>query len=231
MNVSTRTLKGVSEVVGTVLTFAIVVGLISNAFLFGMPLLRKEMDKARVVYHEKAMSELADAIEATAREGGETRVKIEAKSGTPPTIKLVYDNTWGGYQIELRSSSKYTYYAPYDVPRNDDFGPFNESGRTAGKLSLAAGTLGVNKGVVLTARSTKLSGGVRLVMKLIPRPLRDPAKGKLTLIRLSPISGKSTRDTLPTTVVIKKLGETTEQSMEGGVPVTYRIITVGVGFE
>ena len=228
---TTRTLRGVSEVVGTVLTFAIVVGLISNAFLFGLPLLRKEMDKARVSYLEKAMSELADAIEATAREGGETRVRIEAKGETPVVIKLTYDSTWGGYEIDLRGSSKYTYYAPYDVPRNDDLGPFNESGRTGERVSLAVGTLGVNRGVVLTARSTKLMGGVRLTMRLIPRPLRDPARGKLTWIKLSPITGKSTRDTLPTVVILKKLGETEETVVEGGTPVVYRIITVGVGFE
>jgi|GEM_PF-6724377 len=99
-------MKGVSELVGNVLMLLVVTGLISEAFLYGMPILRKRMDQATVSYIEKALDDLSDAIEATARNGGETSLRLESQSkfGTPPEIKITKDSL--GYYIELRGLRK-----------------------------------------------------------------------------------------------------------------------------
>jgi hypothetical protein len=217
-------MRGVSELVGNVLMLLVVTGLIAEAFLYGMPILRKRMDQATVTYIEDALSDLGEAIESTAQSGGETSVYLESQSrfGTPPEIKITQDST--GYYLELRGSAEVAHYAPFDVPLNDFIEPIKSG-------ELVAGTLGVNKGVVLTGRSTKLSGGIRTVMTVRSRPIRDPAKDILTLIELTPARGKSTKTTLPTSVYIRKSGERLESTLEGNQSVTYNIITVEVGFE
>lgn len=221
---NSRTLRGVSELVGNVLMLLVVTGLIAEAFLYGMPILRKRMDQATVAYIEEALSDLAEAIEATAQSGGETSVYLESQSrfGTPPEIKITQDSN--GYYLELRGSAEVAHYAPFDVPLNDFIEPVKSG-------ELVSGTLGVNKAVVLTGRSTKLSGGIRTVMIVRPRPIRDAAKDVLTLIELTPARGKSTKTTMPTSVYVRRSGERLESTLEGGESVTYNIITVEVGFE
>jgi hypothetical protein len=175
-------MKGVSELVGNVLMLLVVTGLIAQAFLYGMPLLRKRMDQATVAYIEDALDDLSGAIEATAQSGGETKVYLESQSrfGTPPEIKITQDSN--GYYLELRGAAEVAHYAPFDVPLNDFIEPVKSG-------ELISGTLGVNKAVVLTGRSTKLAGGIRTVMTIRSRPIRDPAKDILTLIELTPPRG------------------------------------------
>lgn len=217
-------MKGVSELVGNVLMLLVVTGLISEAFLYGMPILRKRMDQATVSYIEKALDDLSDAIEATARNGGETSLRLESQSkfGTPPEIKITKDSL--GYYIELRGAAEVAHYAPFDVPLNDFIEPVKSG-------ALILGTLGVNKGAVVTGRSSKLSGGIRNVLTIRTRPIRDAAKDILTLIELSPAKGKSSKTTLPTSVYISKSGERLESKLEANQTVTYNIITLEVGFE
>jgi hypothetical protein len=217
-------MRGVSELVGNVLMMLVVTGLIAEAFLYGMPILRKRMDQATVSYMEDALADLANAIEATAQNGGETSVRLESQSrfGTPPEIKVTHDSN--GYYMELRGSAEVAHYAPFDVPLNDFIEPISEG-------ELVTGTLGVNEGVVVTGRSTKLSGGIRTVMTVRPRPVRDPAKNVLTLIELTPARGKSTKTTLPASVYVRRTGERLESQLESNQTVNYNIITVEVGFE
>ena len=219
-----RNMKGVSELVGNVLMLLVVTGLISEAFLYGMPILQKRIDQTNVNYIEESLSEAADAMETVAREGGETKVRLEAESkfGTPPEIKITQDSL--GYYIELRGATQITHYAPYDVPLNDFLDPVSDG-------EYVVGTLGINKGIVTTGRSTKLSGGIRNVLKIIPRPIRSPSSPVVTLIELSPARGKSTKTTLSTTMYISKEGERLESRTELDQSVTYKIITLGVGFE
>lgn len=221
---NSRTLRGVSEIVGNVLMLLVVTGLIAEAFLYGMPILRKRMDQATVSYVENALGEVADAMEATSNSGGNTRVYLE-KGGTfstPPEIKITHDSL--GYYLEVRSAAQIAYYAPFDVPLNDFIEPVKD-----GELIL--GTQGVNKGVVVTGRSTKLSGGVRNVIILRPRPIRDSGGSDITLIELEPAPGKSTKTTLSTNVYISKYKDTTEPRLENNQTVMYRIIGLHVGFE
>gem|GEM_PF-3911459 len=89
----------------------------------------------------------------------------------------------------------------------------------------------MNKGAVVTGRSSKLSGGIRNVLTIRTRPIRDAAKDILTLIELSPAKGKSSKTTLPTSVYISKSGERLESKLEANQTVTYNIITLEVGFE
>ncbi len=221
---SSHTLRGVSELVGNVLMLLVVTGLISQAFLYGMPILRKRMDQATVSYLEEALDDLSNAIESVAQSGGETTVRLESQSrfGTPPEIKVTQDSN--GYYLELRGASEVAHYAPFDVPLNDFIEPVKSG-------ELVPGTLGVNKGVVLTGRSTRLAGGIRTVMTLRPRPIRDATKDILTLIELTPATGKSTKTTLPTNVYLRRSGERLESTQESNRTVTYNIITVEVGFE
>jgi len=224
-------MRGASEIVGNVIMLLVVTALISQAFLYGMPILRKRMDESATSYLENALKELADAIEVTALQGGESRVNIESRGrfSSPPTIKLAQDET-GDYMIEVRASTLVARYAPKDIPLNDFLGPYNESAG-GGALEKSLGVLGINKPVVVTASSIQISGGIRLIMKVVPRPIIDPSKNVITEIELQPISGKSTKSNLPTAVIIKKVGERTEAEAAGGGIVTKRVITVGVGFE
>ena len=217
-------MKGVSELVGNVLMLLVVTGLIAEAFLYGMPILRKRMDQASVSYIESALSDVAKAIEATAQNGGESTVVLEAQSrfGNPPEIKVTQDSL--GYYIELRGQAQLSHYAPFDVPLNDFIEPVKEN-------KLVAGTLGVNKGAVLTGRSLQLSGGVRNIMTIRTRPIKDPSRDVLTLIELKPAKGKSAKTTLPTNVYIKRTGERLESQTEDNQTFTYNIITVSIGFE
>ncbi len=227
MRSSTRSfsgMKGVSELVGNVLMLLVVTGLIAEAFLYGMPVLRKRMDQASVSYLEDALSNVATAIEATAQNGGETSVRLESQSrfGSPPEIRVTQDSN--GYYIELRGQAQLAHYAPFDVPLNDYIEPVKSG-------SLVAGTLGVNKGAVLTGRSLQLAGGVRNVMTIRTRPIKDPSRDVLTLIELKPAKGKSTKTVLPTQVYLKRTGERLESRTESNQTLTYNIITVSVGFE
>ncbi len=217
-------MKGVSELVGNVLMLLVVTGLISEAFLFGMPILQKRMDQASVSYTENSLIEVADAFEAIAREGGDTKIRLESQSrfGTPPEIKITHDAV--GYYLELRGATKITHYAPYDVPLND----FLESVKDGEEI---VGTLGINKAIVVTGRSTKLSGGIRNVMTVRPRPIRSPSSPVITLIEITPARGKSTKTTLPTVVYVKKEGERLESRLENNETLTYKIISLEVGFE
>ena len=233
---SMSTLRGASELVGNVIMLLIVTALISQAFLYGMPLLKKRMDEAATTYMENALKELADAIEVTALQGGETRVRIEAKSrfSSPPIIKLTKDQT-GEYMIELRAATQVAKYASKDIPLNDFTSPYNESSVGARALGKMEGVLGINKPVVVTGSCIQLRGGIRLVMKVVPRPIRDPSRNVLTVIELQPITGKSTKANLPVVVDVKKIAERNEvervETPSGTAFVTKRIITVGVGFE
>ncbi|MBR9680873.1 MAG: hypothetical protein GOU98_03560 [Candidatus Altiarchaeota archaeon] len=202
----------------------VVTGLISEAFLYGMPILRKRMDQATVSYVEEALGDLASAMESTARNGGETTIRLESQSrfGTPPEIKVTKDSL--GYYIELRGAAQVAHYAPFDVPLNDFIEPVK-----SGELVL--GTLGVNRGAVVTGRSSKLSGGIRNVLSVRTRPIRDAAKDVLTLIEVTPAKGKSSKTTLPTSVYLSRSGERLESRLESNQTVTYNIITLEVGFE
>jgi len=217
-------MKGVSELVGNALMMLVVTGLIAEAFLYGMPILRKRMDQATVSYMEGALADLSNAMQATARNGGETIVRLESQTrfGNPPEIKVTRDSN--GYYLEVRGSAQVAHYAPFDVPLNDFIEPVQGG-------DLVPGTLGVNQGVVVTGRSTKLSGGIRTVMTVRPRPIKDPSKDVLTLIELTPARGKSTKTTLPTSVYLRRSGERLESQQEANQTVTYNIITVEVGFE
>ncbi|HDR53099.1 MAG TPA: hypothetical protein ENN60_00270 [archaeon] len=233
-----HTRRGAAELVGSILMVLVIVALIAEAFLIGMPILNKRMDQASVSYIERALGELSDAIEITARQGGETQVNLETKSRftSPPSIKLEQD-AGGEYKIVLRGQSHALHYASVGIPLNDFIGPYNTTGLYVQSTSVekVVGTLGVNKGVVVTASSTKISGGIRLIMEVVPRPIRDPSQNVITRIRFQPISGKSTSATLPTRIIVKAVGQTTDIVNEGTssspVMVTYRTITVGVGFE
>lgn len=217
-------MRGVSELVGNALMMLVVTGLIAEAFLYGMPILRKRMDQATVSYMEDALTDLADAMQATARNGGETSVRLESQSrfGNPPEIKVTRDSN--GYYLEVRGSAQVAHYAPFDVPINDFIEPVQDG-------EMVPGTLGVNEGVVVTGRSTKLSGGIRTVMTVRARPIKDPSKDILTLIELTPARGKSTKTTMPTSVYLRRSGERLESQQEANQTVTYNIITVEVGFE
>ncbi|MBR9689653.1 MAG: hypothetical protein GOV01_02010 [Candidatus Altiarchaeota archaeon] len=217
-------MKGISELVGNVLMLLVVTGLISEAFLYGMPILRKRMDQATISYIEDALADLANAMESTAQNGGETSVRLESQSrfSNPPEIKITQDSL--GYYLELRSAAQVAHYAPFDVPLNDFIEPVKSG-------ELIMGTLGVNKGAVVTGRSSKLSGGIRNVMTLRTRPIRDAAKDVLTLIEITPARGKSTKTILPTSVYLSKSGERLESVLESNQTVTYNIITLEVGFE
>lgn len=217
---SSHTLRGVSELVGNVLMLLVVTGLIAEAFLYGMPILKKRMDQNTVSYIENALGEVADAMEATATNGGNTLVRIDGGDGAE--IKITQDSL--GYYVQTRSAAEIAYYAPFDVPLNDFIEPVKDN-------EFVLGTQSVNKGTVVTGRSTKLSGGIRNVLTVRPRPLRDAGSSQITLIEIEPAPGKSTKTTLPTSVYISKYEDTTEPRLESNQTVTYRIIGLYVGFE
>ncbi|MBR9681318.1 MAG: hypothetical protein GOV00_00805 [Candidatus Altiarchaeota archaeon] len=235
-----RTRKGAAELVGNVLMILIGISLIAEAFLIFIPISQKKMDQASTSYLEETLSSLADAIEVTALNGGETMVNIETKSRftNPPIMKLEQDSN-GEYRLVLKGQSKAIHYAATGVPLNDFLGPYNITGLTiqSSAVAKATGTLGVNKGVVVTGSSNKVSGGIRLNMEVTPRPIKDPSSstGKITKIVFVPIPGKSTSSTLPTRISIKQTGESSELVNEGTADnplmVSYRTLTVGVGFE
>ncbi len=235
-----HTRKGAAELVGNVLMILIAVALISEAMLIGIPIFEKRTDQASISYLENVLSDMADAIEVTAINAGETSISLETKSRftNPPVIKLEQDAN-GEYKIVIKGQSKAIHYASTGVPLNDFIGPYNTTGLSvqSGAVGKTTGTLGVNKAVVVTGSSNKVSGGIRLNMEVIPRPIKDPSSstGKISRIVFEPLAGKSTSATLPTRVTIKQTGETTNLVNEGTaddpIMVSYRTITVGVGFE
>lgn len=228
--------KGAAELVGNVLMILIGVSLIAEAFLIFIPISQKKMDQASISYLENTLESLADAIEITALNGGDTIINIESKSKftNPPIIKLEQDSN-GEYRIVLKGQSKTVHYAATGVPLNDFLGPYNTTGLNVQStaVSKATGTLGVNKGIVVTGSSNKVSGGIRLTMEVVPRPIKDV--GKITKVVFEPIPGKSTSSTLPTRIIIRMVGESAEIVNEGSldniVMVAYRTLTVGIGFE
>ena len=235
-----HTRRGAAELVGNVLMILIAVALIAEAMLIGIPIFEKRSDQASISYLEEALSSLADAIESVSINAGGTVYDLETKARftNPPIIKLEQD-TNGDYRIVLKGQSKAIHYAPTGVPLNDFIGPYNVTGLSiqSSAVEKATGTLGVNKGIVVTGSSNKVSGGIRLSMEVTPRPIKDPSSstGKVTNIVFEPLSGKSTSSTLPTRIVIKQMGETTDLVNEGTadnpVMVSYRTLTIGVGFE
>ena len=209
-----HTRKGASEIVGTMLIFMITTALITEALLIVFPMFEKRMDQASISYLEEALSGIASAIEKTALNGGETVIDLETKSrfSNPPVMKLEQDAN-GDYKVVLKGQSKAIHYASVGVPLNDFLGPYNTSGLSvqSSSVSKTTGTLGVNKGVVVTGSSNKISGGIRLTMEIVPRPIKDPSssKGKVTEIVIEPLSGKRTSSNLPTSMVVRQTGETT----------------------
>ena len=153
-------MRGASEIVGNVIMLLVVTALISQAFLYGTPILKKRMDESATAYLENSVTELADAIKITALQGGETRVRMElsGRFSSTPTIKLAKDQT-GSYMVEIRGSTLVARYASTDVPLNDFTGPYNES--SGGALSKSEGIIGINEPVVVTASSIPLRGGIR----------------------------------------------------------------------
>ncbi|MBR9679744.1 MAG: hypothetical protein GOU99_01685 [Candidatus Altiarchaeota archaeon] len=119
-----QTMRGQTQMVGTVVLLLVVVALVSEAFLIGGSLLQKNKDKASITYLRNSVEDVSESAATAALEGGELRINLDVRSAA--TAKIMRDET-EDYVISVNPQLSIPFFAPEWTPLNDESSPYTNS--------------------------------------------------------------------------------------------------------
>jgi len=166
--------KAQSQVVTAVILSGIVIGGVSSAYAWGVPLLQKAQDVDAMKSSVDSMSTMADEIESIARRGGSSQVSFNIQKGS---LEIDAEEN----EIIFQALTKKSYVS------NNDWVVLNENdmqGIEEGGLEDSYGIRGRDKPGVLIARAVPQGDEFLTTLKIDFRELRDTQTGTHTLIQL-----------------------------------------------
>lgn len=109
-----------SEVVGTVVLVAIVLGSIAASYTWGMPLISKSGDANRIEYVKNTFSRISNDFAKVAREGGQSSATVQIDKGE---MKIELDQT-DNYVLSYVLSTEMRFFAPRESTIDDSISPY-----------------------------------------------------------------------------------------------------------
>ncbi|MFH0962298.1 MAG: hypothetical protein V1820_06470 [archaeon] len=109
-----------SEIVGTVVLVAIVLGSIAAAYTWGMPLISKSGDANRIEYVKQTFGRISNDFARVAREGGQSATTVQVDKGE---MKIEPDQT-DNYVLTYTLSTEMRFFAPRETTIDDSISPY-----------------------------------------------------------------------------------------------------------
>lgn len=108
------------EILGSVLLVAIILGSITAAYLWGLPLINKSGDSNRMDYTTTIFEKLSDSFSKVAREGGQSSLDVQIDRGV---FRLERDQA-NEYVLTYTMQSDLKFFSTTEVPINDFNSPY-----------------------------------------------------------------------------------------------------------
>lgn len=114
------------EILGSILLVGIVLGSITAAYIWGLPLVNKSGDANRIDYAKSIFEKLSDSFAKVAREGGQSSLNVQLDKGT---FRLEQDQ-FNGYVLPNEYVLTYTmqtdlkFFSTQELPINDFSSPY-----------------------------------------------------------------------------------------------------------
>lgn len=109
-----------SEIVGTVVLVAIVLGSIAAAYTWGMPLISKSGDANRIEYVKQTFGKISNDFARVAREGGQSSTTLQIDKGE---MKIELDQT-DNYVLAYVLTTEMRFFAPRETTIDDSISPY-----------------------------------------------------------------------------------------------------------
>ncbi len=108
------------EILGSVLLVAIILGSITAAYMWGLPLINKSGDASRIEYAKTIFEKLSDSFAKVAREGGQSSLDIQMDRGV---FRLERDQA-NEYVLAYTMPTDLKFFSTTEVPINDFNSPY-----------------------------------------------------------------------------------------------------------
>ncbi len=108
------------EILGSVLLVAIILGSITAAYIWGLPLINKSGDSNRMDYTKTIFEKLSDSFSKVAREGGQSSLDVQIDRGV---FRLERDQA-NEYVLTYTMQSDLKFFSTTEVPINDFNSPY-----------------------------------------------------------------------------------------------------------
>lgn len=108
------------EILGSVLLVAIILGSITAAYMWGLPLINKSGDASRIEYAKTVFEKLSDSFAKVAREGGQSSLDIQMDRGV---FRLERDQA-NEYVLAYTMQTDLKFFSTTEVPINDFNSPY-----------------------------------------------------------------------------------------------------------
>lgn len=112
--------KAQMEILGSILLVGLILGSITAAYLWGLPLVNKSGDASRIDYAKKIFGKLADSFAKVAREGGQTSLKVQIDKGL---FRLERDQA-NEYVLTYAMQTDMRFFSAQEMPVNDFNSPY-----------------------------------------------------------------------------------------------------------
>lgn len=212
-----RQRRGQSNVVGAVLITALLVAGIGSTFIWGIPLIEKNRDRATINIAEDSLSNLNRKITAVARQGGTRTVSFELQDGllTIETTAMISNSTetlrnlTETDYIQFQTTARAAYITTNRwVPIRE-----NDMQGTSANNYEGSGVLGRDKEGVIIGRSEALTDEFRTTLQLEYRLLKgsDGRGFKVDLVK----DGDLRASTSGTKEIIVSQGDTYTRTLNG----------------
>jgi len=168
--------KAQADIISAIIIITIAIGLVSAAYLWGLPLIQKRQDAALVervanYFNQKNENSLSSKIEYIANSGGEE------------TFNLDVNGLWKLDTTE--NSISFTFFS-----RVSNIGSAAWISLTTGaSCPPSTGTLGIDKPSVVCARADTLADGYNITYKIWFRQLDESSGARGYKIKLVPYTG------------------------------------------
>ncbi|MDY6776897.1 MAG: hypothetical protein SVQ76_02215 [Candidatus Nanohaloarchaea archaeon] len=197
--------RGQSQVLTAVLLGGILVAGVSAAYIWGLPILRKNQDVNNAEKSLSDLEELASAISTVASQGGSRTVTIKLADGS---IRVNTDNE----TITYRTLTQGAYVSTQEwVPLNEN--DMQGVNRSTGLPGEGYGIRGVDKPVLLVGQAEKTSNAFMTVYRIVSRMMFEPNTGQSYRIDL--VQNGNLQASTGTREVTIRRGEQVTESGEG----------------
>jgi hypothetical protein len=109
-----------SEIIGTVVLVAIVLGSIAAAYTWGMPIISKSGDANRIEYVKQVFERISTDFARVAREGGQSSTSVQVDKGD---MKIELDQT-DNYVLTYSLTTEMRFFSPRETTIDDSNSPY-----------------------------------------------------------------------------------------------------------
>lgn len=211
------TRSGQSQVLTAVLLGGILIAGISAAYIWGLPILRKNQDVNNAQQSLATLEDVADGISTVANEGGSRSIRVSLGSGT---LNIDTDNETVRFRALTRGA--YVSTTRWTVLNENDMQGVN---RTTGLPDDGYGARGVDSAALLIGKAERGSDAFTTFYRIVLRDLYEAESGETYTIDLVR-DGNLQASGGDHTVVFRRDGEETEAGagVDGGTLRRVRVL-------